>query len=127
MKSKNFRETILGAAVNKAVTDVANGLDQKAGGMPTKTVTIDGLVADASPDGTVVINVGSQSGVKVGAQLLVKRNVRDIPDPATGKVLRHIEESVGTLTITEVDGQSAVGKFSGPGKPQVGDTVSNPK
>jgi curli biogenesis system outer membrane secretion channel CsgG len=127
MKSKNFRETILGTAVNKAVTEVANGLDQKASALPTKTVTIDGLVADASPDGTVIINVGSAAGVKVGAQLLVKRNVRDIHDPATGKVLRHVEDSVGTLTITEVDAQSAVGKFSGPGKPQVGDTVSSPK
>jgi len=127
MRSKNFRETILGVAVNKAVTDVANGLDQKATSLPTKTVTIDGLVADASPDGTVIINVGAQSGVKVGAQLLVKRNVRDIPDPATGKVLRHVEDSVGTITITEVDAQSAVGKFSGAGKPQVGDRVSSPK
>jgi curli biogenesis system outer membrane secretion channel CsgG len=127
MKSKNFRETILGTAVNKAVTEVANGLDQKASALPTKTVTIDGLVADASPDGTVIINVGSAAGVKVGAQLLVKRNVRDIHDPATGKVLRHVEDSVGTLTIMEVDAQSAVGKFSGPGKPQVGDTVSSPK
>lgn len=127
MKSKNFRETILGAAVNKAVTDVANGLDQKAGSMPTQTVTIDGLVADASEDGTLVINVGSAAGVKVGAQLLVKRNVRDITDPATGKVLRHVEDSIGTMTVTEVDAQSAVGKFTGPGKPLVGDTVSNPK
>jgi curli biogenesis system outer membrane secretion channel CsgG len=127
MKSKNFRETILGTAVNKAVTEVANGLDQKASALPTKTVTIDGLVADASPDGTVIINVGSAAGVKVGAQLLVKRNVRDIHDPATGKVLRHVEDSVGSLTIMEVDAQSAVGKFSGPGKPQVGDTVSSPK
>lgn len=127
MQSKNFRETILGAAVNKAVTEVANGLDQKAGSMPTKTVTIDGLVADASPDGTLIVNVGSAAGVKVGTQLLVKRTGKEIHDPSTGKVIRRIEESVGTMTVTEVDAQSAVGKFSGPGKPQVGDTVSNPK
>jgi curli biogenesis system outer membrane secretion channel CsgG len=127
MKSKNFGETILGAAVNKAVTEVANGLDQKAGALPTTTVTIDGLVADASEDGTLIVNVGSAAGVKVGAQLLVKRNVKDITDPATGKVIRHVENSLGTMTVTEVDAQSAVGKFIGPGKPQVGDTVSSPK
>jgi curli biogenesis system outer membrane secretion channel CsgG len=127
MKSKNFGETILGAAVNKAVTEVANGLDQKAGALPTTTVTIDGLVADASEDGTLIVNVGSAAGVKVGAQLLVKRNVKDITDPATGKVIRHVENSLGTMTVTEVDAQSAVGKFTGPGKPQVGDTVSSPK
>lgn len=127
MKSKNFRETILGAAVNKAVTEVANGLNQKAASLPTKALVIDGLVADASEDGTLIVNVGSAAGVKVGAQLLVKRTGKEIKDPATGKVIRRTEESIGTLTITEVDAQSAVGKFSGPGKPKVGDTVSNPK
>jgi len=127
MKSSNFGQTILGVAVNKAVTDVAHGLDQKAASLPTKVVTIDGLVADASPDGTLVLNVGSRSGIKVGDQLDVKRGVRDIHDPATGRVIRHVEEPVGTVTITEVDAQSAVGKFSGPGQPKVGDTVSNPK
>ncbi len=127
MTSKNFGQTILGTAVNKAVTEVATGLDQKAGSLPTKTVEISGLVADASPDGTIIINVGSRAGVKVGDQLAVKRGVRDITDPATGKVLRHVEEPVGMMTVTEVDAGSAVGKFSGSGKPKVGDTVSNPK
>ncbi len=127
MRSKNFRETILGAAVNKAVSDVANGLDQKAAALPTKTLQIDGLVADASADGTVIVNVGSAAGVKVGSQLLVKRIGKEIHDPATGKVIRRIEDSIGTLTITDVDAQSAVGKFTGPGQPQVGDTVSSPK
>ncbi|MBZ5617896.1 MAG: curli production assembly protein CsgG [Acidobacteriia bacterium] len=127
MRSKNFRETILGAAVNKAVTEVANGLDQKAAALPTRTVEIDGLVADASPDGTLIINVGTRAGIKVGDKLLVKRTGKEIHDPATGKVIRRMEDSLGTLTITEVDAQSAVGKFSGSGQPKVGDTVSNPK
>ena len=127
MRSKNFRETLLGSAVNKAVTEVANGLDQKAGALPTKTVVIDGLVADASTDGTLIINIGSAAGVKVGSQLVVKRNVKDVKDPATGRVIRHLEDTIGALMITEVDAQSAVGKFTGPGKPQVGDAVSNPK
>jgi len=127
MKSSNFGQTILGVAVNKAVTEVAHGLEQKAASLPTKVVMIEGLVADASPDGTIIINVGSKGGVKVGDKLDVKRGVKDIKDPATGKVIRHVEEPVGSITITEVDAQSAVGKFSGSGKPQVGDTVSNPK
>jgi len=127
MRSKNFRETILGAAVNKAVNDAADGLNQKAGSMPTNVVVIEGLVADASPDGTLVLNVGSAAGVKVGAQLLVKRVGKEIRDPANGKVIRRLEDSIGTVTITEVDAQSSVGKFSGPGQPQVGDTVSSPK
>ena len=93
--------------------------------MPTRVVTIEGLVADAAPDGTIIINVGSSAGLKVGDRLAVKRVGRKITDPATGKVLRQIEDSVGDLTITEVEAGSAVGKFSGTGAPKVGDVVKN--
>lgn len=127
MRSKNFRDTILGAAVNKAVTEVANGLDQKASALPTHKVEVDGLVADASPDGTLVINVGTKGGVKVGDKLQVKRIGKEIKDPANGKVIRRMEDALGILTITEADAQSAVGKFTGPGQPKVGDTVSSSK
>ena len=130
MKSSNFANTILGAAVNKATTDVAHGLDQKAASLPTapvKVVKIDGVVADVSPDGTLIINVGSKDGVKVGDTLAVNRKVREVKDPTSGKVLRSVVDAVGTLKITEVDEASAVGKFSGAAPAKVGDTVSNPK
>jgi len=130
MKSSNFANTILGAAVNKATTDVAHGLDQKAASLPTapvKVVKIDGVVADVSPDGTLIINVGSKDGVKVGDMLAVNRKVREVKDPTTGKVLRSVVDAVGTLKITEVDEASAVGKFTGAAPAKVGDTVSSPK
>jgi len=125
MTSSNFGQTILGEAVHASVKSVADQLATKAGAMPVKTVSIDGLVADAAPDGTLIVNVGSSAGVKVGDKLAVKRVGRKITDPATGKVLRQIEDAVGEVTITEVDAKSAVGKFSGAGKPQVGDVVKN--
>lgn len=125
MKGSNFAASILGEAVHASVASVAQQLEAKAGALPTKTISVDGLVADAAPDGTIVINVGSNSGVKKGDKLQVKRVTRKITDPATGKVIRQIEDTVGELTITEVDATSAVGKFSGGGKPQVGDTVKN--
>jgi curli biogenesis system outer membrane secretion channel CsgG len=125
MKSSGFQNTILGEATNKAVTELAQQLDAKAASLPTVTVEISGLVADAAPDGTLVLNVGSRNGVKVGDTLNVKRKVREVRDPDTGKVLRSIEDNIGTVTITEVEASSAVGRFSGPGKPQVKDTVSN--
>jgi hypothetical protein len=123
MKGSNFAATILGEATHAAVNSVAEQLEAKAGALPTKTVTIDGLVADAAADGTMIINVGSNAGVKVGDKLQVRRATRKITDPATGKVIRVVEDNVGEVTITEVDATSAVGKFSGAGKPQVGDTV----
>jgi len=125
MRSSGFRSTILGEATNKAVTEVAQQLEAKAASLPTTVVEIDGLVADAAPDGTLVLNVGSKNGLKVGDTLNVKRKVRDVRDPDSGKVLRSIQDTVGTVTITEVEASSAVGKFSGPGTPRVKDTVSN--
>jgi len=129
MRSKNFADTILGEATTRTVTDLAKQIETKAGTLPTNVVQISGLVADAAPDGTVVINVGSKAGVKVGDKLSVKRKVREIRDPATGRVLRSVEDTVGSIAITEADELSAVGKFTAAaaGPAQVGDTVSNGK
>jgi curli biogenesis system outer membrane secretion channel CsgG len=127
MRSSNFADTILGAAVNKAVVEVAAGLNQKAGALPTVTVSVSGVVADVSPDGTLIINVGSREGVKVGDTLAIKRMLREVRDPTSGKVIRRVEDAVGAIRITEVDEQSSVGKFTGSGPAKVGDTVSNAK
>jgi curli biogenesis system outer membrane secretion channel CsgG len=127
MKSSNFGATILGEAVNKAVADLAQQLDAKAAALPTVVVQISGLVADAEPDGTVIVNVGSKNGVKVGDRLDIRRKIREVKDPSTGKVIRSVEDAVGSILITEVDEASAVGKFTGPAPAKVGDAVSNPK
>jgi curli biogenesis system outer membrane secretion channel CsgG len=126
MKSSNFAATILGEATNKAVTAVATQLDAKAGALPTQDITISGLVADAASDGTVTVNVGRRAGVKVGDRLQIRRKVREIKDPATGRVIRAVEDSIGTLVITDVDDQSAAGKFTGSSPVRVGDTVRSP-
>jgi hypothetical protein len=102
-------------------------LDAKAGALPTTVMQISGLVADAEPDGTVIINVGSKNGVKVGDRLDIRRMVREVKDPSTGKVIRSIEDAVGSIVITEVDEASAVGKFTGAAPAKVGDTVSTAK
>jgi hypothetical protein len=85
-------------------------------------VTIDGLVADVSGE-TLVLNVGSSSGLKVGDRLKIMRTGRTITDPATGKVLRRVEEELGEAVVTDVDAQSAGAKFSGKGPVKVGDRV----
>jgi curli biogenesis system outer membrane secretion channel CsgG len=122
MKSSNFANTILGEAVTTAVDRLAKQLDDNAQRLPTRKVTLDGLVADVNGD-TIVINIGSKVGVKVGDTLQVKRTGREIRDPATGKVIRRDETSLGQLQITEVDELSAVGKFTGSDKPKVGDAA----
>ena len=130
MGSSNFGQTIIGEATKASIADVATGLDQKATTLPTITAPppppVDGLVADASSD-DIIINVGAGAGIKVGDTLAGTRVLRTVKDPATGKVLRTVDSPVGTLTITSVDPDSAVGKFSGSGKPAVGDHVKRPQ
>ncbi|HEX3745154.1 MAG TPA: CsgG/HfaB family protein [Bryobacteraceae bacterium] len=125
MRSSGFQNTILGEATNKAVTIVASELEAKAGNLPTTVMAIEGMVADASDLNGIVINVGSKKGVKVGMVLNVKRVGREIRDPDTDKVIRRVESAIGTLTITDVDQSSAVGRFTGAGKPQIKDVVTN--
>lgn len=123
MGSSNFQQTILGEAVNEAVTGVASQLQQNAGRLPTaEAVSVEGLVADASGK-EITINVGTAAGVKVGQKLTVNRVSRVIKDPATGKELRKVQEAIGEITITQADAQSAVGAFTGAGEVKVGDTV----
>ena len=122
MSSSNFANTILGEAVHQAVDGVSQQLDQDAGKLPTITIKVEGLVADAT-NGTLVLNVGSKSGLKVGDHLEVRRIAREVKDPATGKVIRRIEDKVGEVAITEVDETSAVGTYTGSSPAKVGDAV----
>jgi curli biogenesis system outer membrane secretion channel CsgG len=124
MTSTNFANTVLGEAVNAATQKLATELDGNASRLPTTTVTLNGLVADVSGD-SLVLNIGSRAGVKVGDKLTVSRVGREIRDPATGKVIRRVEDKLGEITISEVDEGSAVGKYSGTGQVKVGDAVKN--
>ena len=124
MGSSNFQDTILGEATRDAVSGVTAQLIAQAGKVEATSVSIEGLVADATGD-TVIINVGKGAGVTVGMKLAVERVTREVKDPASGKVLRKITSAVGEIQITEVDEGSAVAKvLSGQGF-KVGDLVKS--
>lgn len=125
MTSSNFGATIIGEATNKAVTDLSTQLEQQATTLPTVQVKVDGLVADVSGN-TLVLNVGTKGGVKVGDRLEVRRVSRTVTDPASGKVLRRIQSKLGEVVITEADDSSAVGTYTGTGPAKVGDAVGSP-
>jgi curli biogenesis system outer membrane secretion channel CsgG len=124
MRSSNFAATILGEAVGQAVSQLAGQIDQNAAKLPAAKISVQGLVADAT-GGTLILNVGSKAGVRVGDRLLVTRKIRDIKDPATGKVLRSVEDKIGEVTITEVDEASSVGTYAGSSPARVGDVVKS--
>ncbi|MGB7434652.1 MAG: CsgG/HfaB family protein [Candidatus Acidiferrum sp.] len=124
MGSSNFANTILGEATHKAVDDVGAKLDDEAEKIPERVVTISGLVADATGN-TLILNVGKKAGVKVGDRLVITRQVRVVKDPATGKVIKSVEDKIGDATVTEVDDDSATATFNGSGPAKVGDVVKN--
>jgi len=124
MGSSNFANTILGEATHKAVDDVGAKLDDEAEKIPARTFVINGLVADATGN-TLILNVGKKAGVKVGDHLTISRQVRVVKDPATGKVIKSVEDKVGDATVTDVDEDSATATFSGSGPAKVGDVVKN--
>jgi curli biogenesis system outer membrane secretion channel CsgG len=80
-------------------------------------------VADFSDDGTVLLNRGSNDGLKVGDVLKVFKPGKVVKDPDTGEVLGRDQDTlVGTATITWVNDRLSKASFAGAGadKPQTG-------
>jgi curli biogenesis system outer membrane secretion channel CsgG len=120
--SSDFQQTILGEAVNSAVTQMSTELVADAPKLVARTISVEGVVA-AVDGGQIVLNVGSKVGLKVGDQLTVKRVTKEIKDPTTGKTLRKLTSDVGVIRLTDVDEVSAIGApVSGSGF-KVGDEV----
>jgi curli biogenesis system outer membrane secretion channel CsgG len=124
MSSSNFANTILGEAVHQAVESMATQLDDKAAALPTRKIEFSGIVADVTGN-TLVLNIGSKDGVKVGDTIDISRPVKTVKDPTTGKVLRTITSKMGTATVTDVDAQSATASYTGSAPAKVGDAVKN--
>ncbi len=119
--SSNFENTIIGEAVKGAMQQLSTGLIGGAGrlqarALPAVQATV--AFADAS---TVVLNVGSKGGIKVGDKLTIERITQEIKDPNTGNVLRRLTASVGSVEVTEVDEASSVCRILSGSKFQVGD------
>jgi curli biogenesis system outer membrane secretion channel CsgG len=126
MGSSNFAQTIIGEATEDSIKQLAQGLEGASDKFAAaEVVPVSGMVADVSGN-DIIINVGVSAGVRVGDHLMVTHPVRVVKDPATGKVIRTVENTVGELTITSSDATSAVGTFKGSPAPKVGDTVKSP-
>ncbi len=111
--------------MTQAVTDVRGQLGASVGNVPTRKVEVTGVVADVAGN-TLIINVGSSKGLKVGDKLDISHAGRQIKDPTTGKVLKTITTRIGEGTVTEVDADSATLNFSGTGPVKVGDVAKTP-
>lgn len=122
MNNSNFGQTLIGEAVYEAIDPIVAGMESYSDRVAQRARNIEGLVADYT-SGVAILNIGSNAGVRVGDRFEIARPTREIRDPASGKVLRTIVDTVGELVITEVDEISSVGRYSGDGDPQVGDAA----
>jgi curli biogenesis system outer membrane secretion channel CsgG len=105
--SSDFQQTIIGEAIKQATDGLAAELISSSGKIQTRTISVTGIVA-AVDSGSIILNIGSRAGLKVGDQLTVEHITREVKDPATGKVLRRLTSAVGIVMVTDVDEQSAV-------------------
>jgi curli biogenesis system outer membrane secretion channel CsgG len=124
--ASNFGQTLLGEAVTQAVQEVGSQLGTSAANVPTRKVEVSGVVADVSGN-TLIINVGSKTGLKVGDRLEISHAGRQVKDPTTGKVLKTITTKIGEATVTEIDPDSATLSFNGTGPVKVGDIAKTPQ
>jgi len=120
--ASDFRNTIIGEAINNAVAQLSQGLIADNAKFQARTITVEGLVA-AVVGGQIVLNVGSGTGIKVGDQMNVERVTQIIKDPSTGQVIRRLASPVGVIRITDVDAKSAVGVVVSGTDIKVGDAV----
>lgn len=136
--TSQFADTIVGKAtdsvLNQLVSELLRGMEEVA---PRITITgaalspeepislsMEGQIARILPDGRVVINLGTSSGVSKGDffQTLNTRNL--IIDPATGVILAYdILDVKGEIVVVEVRDRIAYGVKTTDFVPLVGDVV----
>jgi curli biogenesis system outer membrane secretion channel CsgG len=116
---------VMNECMDKAIAQLATQLEQQLPKLPPRSPVIDGLVADASDSGQLVLNVGRQHGVRVGDHLQVWRAGREIKDPVTGKVLMRDDTLLGEAIVVTVNDISSVAHYTGKEPPKVLDIVKS--
>jgi len=116
---------IMNECMDKAIAQLAVQLEQQFPKLPPRSPVIDGLVADASDSGQLVLNVGRQHGVRVGDHLQVWRAGREIKDPVTGKVLMRDDTLLGEAIVVTVNDISSIAHYIGKEPAKVLDIVKS--
>jgi hypothetical protein len=129
-RSRAFQDTLVGEATRKCVSNLTSQIAKNIEAISASVTNGDGQspsflgkVADVEGD-TVVVNVGTNQGVRLGDILRVEGVTKVIRDPDTGKVIEERTSVMGTIRITAVTPRTATGYFEGKSDPKVGDRVS---
>ncbi len=116
---------IMNEAIDKAVLQLTSQLDLNLPKIPPRTPVIDGVVADANETGRLIINVGSQNGVKEGDRLQLWRVGKEVRDPVSGKVLLRDDTLLGEAVVTKVNDISSIAIYKGAEPAKVGDAAKS--
>jgi curli biogenesis system outer membrane secretion channel CsgG len=126
MGSSGFASTIAGEATLAAVDAICTQLVGLASKIPDNqsvaAMNVQGKIADVT-GGTVILNVGKGNGLVVGDNLQVERAYKTVKDPTSGKVIKELTATIGVVTLTQVDPDSATGNVIKGGGLRVGDNV----
>ncbi|HZS54467.1 MAG TPA: CsgG/HfaB family protein [Bryobacteraceae bacterium] len=126
MGKGELHDSMMSQATDNAVSQLAAELEKSLPEIPVHAVVIDGLVADASDSGRLILNVGSSGGAKVGDHVQIWRSGKEIRDPATGRVLTRDDTLVGDAVIVSVENAFSVATYKGTQPVKVGDVVKGP-
>lgn len=122
MLSSDFVDHLLGEATTIAVEKITMQLIAFADKIPTLHLQIDGLVAEVA-GGTLTLNVGKKSGVKVGDRLEVLRDPPVTAELSDPKTVQPAAKIVGLATVIDVSEDYATATTSGEAPVQIGDRV----
>ena len=123
MQAVSLNNPAVSGSLDKAVAQLAAQLESAFVKLPSRAPVVDGLVADASESGQLVLNLGAQQGVKVGDRLEVLRHGNESRDPATGKVMTSNDTPLGEAVVTKVNDISCIAQYYGKETVRVRDLV----
>jgi curli biogenesis system outer membrane secretion channel CsgG len=107
-----FVKTPMGEAAQDVINQAVVFLARKMKDMP-----FEGNVVQVARNGQIIINRGSEFGVKVGQRLVMVEQGEELIDPTTGELLGTEEgEEIGTLKIVRVTEKVSYGEVEGNGE-----------
>jgi curli biogenesis system outer membrane secretion channel CsgG len=125
MMGGNTNNPLMNECMDSAITQLTSQLKLAFPKLPPHAPVIDGLVADASGTGQLVLNVGAHDGVRLGDRLQVWRAGREIRDPVSDKVLMRDDTLLGEAVVITVTDISSIAQYKGTEPVKVRDLVKS--
>jgi curli biogenesis system outer membrane secretion channel CsgG len=126
MGSSDFASSIAGEATIQAVDQMGGQLVECAAKIPDNqslaALNVEGKIADVTGT-TVIVNVGTQNGIKNGDNLKVDRAYKTVKDPVSGKTLKELTNTIAIINITQADKDSSTGSIVKGAGVRVGDNI----